>query len=256
VTDPKIGTVSWSKVTSVPASFPPSGAAGGDLAGSYPDPDLKADAVTSAKILDGTISGADIANATIGTANLDFTPITRPFTPGVSSAEIADNAVSTIKLQDGSVTDPKISTVSWSKITSAPASFPPSGAAGGDLAGSYPNPELKSDAVTSAKILDGTIALSDLGVNGATANQVIKRNTANTAWIVAADDGAVGEFLPLAGGTMTGAITNTGNPPITMGKGNFGTGNVNTGTEAFVAGFNNRALGNYSVVRSIQHGKR
>ena len=47
---------------------------------------------------------------------------------------------------------------------------------------------------------------------------------------------------------MTGAITNTGDPPITMGKGNFGTGNVNTGVQAFVAGQNNKARGDYSVV--------
>jgi len=57
-----------------------------------------------------------------------------------------------------------------------------------------------------------------------------------------------GVFLPLAGGTMTGAITNTGNPSITMGKGNFGTGNTNNGVDAFVAGSNNKVRGSYSVV--------
>lgn len=45
-----------------------------------------------------------------------------------------------------------------------------------------------------------------------------------------------GSFLPLAGGTMTGPITSTGSPAITMGKGNFGSGNTNPGTHAFVAG--------------------
>ncbi len=60
--------------------------------------------------------------------------------------------------------------------------------------------------------------------------------------------GLSGQFLSLAGGQMTGAITNTGDPPITMGKGNFGTGNVNPGTFASVAGSNNRARGQYSVV--------
>jgi hypothetical protein len=56
------------------------------------------------------------------------------------------------------------------------------------------------------------------------------------------------EYLPLAGGVVTGSITNIGNPPITMGKGNFGTGNVNSGAQAFVAGSNNRARGSYSTV--------
>jgi hypothetical protein len=57
-----------------------------------------------------------------------------------------------------------------------------------------------------------------------------------------------GSFLPLAGGTMTGPIGSTGDPPITMGIGNFGTGNQNPGTFASVAGSNNRARGAYSTV--------
>lgn len=57
-----------------------------------------------------------------------------------------------------------------------------------------------------------------------------------------------GVYLPLAGGTMSGAIVSTGDPSITMGKGNFGSGNINTGTQAFVAGSNNRVRGNYSVI--------
>lgn len=57
-----------------------------------------------------------------------------------------------------------------------------------------------------------------------------------------------GAFLPLTGGTMSGPIGNIGDPAITMGKGNFGTGNINDGAQAFVAGSNNRARGAYSVV--------
>jgi len=57
-----------------------------------------------------------------------------------------------------------------------------------------------------------------------------------------------GPHLPLAGGTMTGPITSTGNPSITMGKGNFGSGNTNAGANAFVAGENNIASGFLSTV--------
>ncbi|MCX8051309.1 MAG: tail fiber domain-containing protein, partial [Chlorobi bacterium] len=65
-------------------------------------------------------------------------------------------------IADGAVTDAKISGVSWTKVTGAPTSFPPSGTAGGDLTGSYPNPTIATGAVTSAKILDGTITDADI----------------------------------------------------------------------------------------------
>lgn len=57
-----------------------------------------------------------------------------------------------------------------------------------------------------------------------------------------------GSYLPLSGGTMTGPITNVGDPTITMGKGNFGANNTNAGTNAFVAGLNNEASGVSSTV--------
>lgn len=53
--------------------------------------------------------------------------------------------------------------------------------------GAVETADVKDNAVTSAKIQEGTIQLADLGANGAAPNQVIKRNSANTAWIVADD---------------------------------------------------------------------
>jgi hypothetical protein len=47
---------------------------------------------------------------------------------------------------------------------------------------------------------------------------------------------------------MTGAITNAGDPPIKMGKGNFGSLNTNTGDDAFVAGKHNDASGSFATV--------
>lgn len=105
------------------------------------------------------------------------------------------------------------------------------------------------NSIDSVAIANGSISFRDIGQNGASSGQVIKWN--GSAW-VASDDSVGGTtggpYLPLAGGTMTGAITNTGNPPITMGKGNFGSNNVNSGEHAFVAGWGNSATGYLSSV--------
>jgi len=84
----------WAGIIGAPGSLPPSGPAGGDLTGNYPNP------------------------------------------------TIANNAVTTGKVANLAITDAKINDVAWSKITGAPTSFPPSGPAGGDLGGTYPNPQV------------------------------------------------------------------------------------------------------------------
>jgi hypothetical protein len=54
----------------VGAGGAPSGAAGGSLAGSYPNPTLAASSVTTAEIADGTIGTVDLANSSVSAAKL------------------------------------------------------------------------------------------------------------------------------------------------------------------------------------------
>ena len=78
----------------------------------------------------------------------------------ITTTTIADFSIINQMLAAGAVSDDKVSTISYGKITGAPTSLPPSGAASGDLTGTYPAPTIAANAVTSTKLA------SDAAVDG------------------------------------------------------------------------------------------
>ncbi|MBI5525606.1 MAG: tail fiber domain-containing protein [Deltaproteobacteria bacterium] len=84
-------------------------------------------------------------------------------------------------------------------------------------AGGVTSAVLADNAVTTAKIADGTITFSDLGANSCGASQVIKRNASGAAWVCGTDDNTVyssgtgldlspGNQFSLAAGHQDGSV--------------------------------------------------
>jgi hypothetical protein len=148
----------------LPTSLPPSGSAGGDLTGTYPDPLLANTAVTPGNYGDAsnyTTFSVDSKGRIIAAGNLALPTSFAPSGPagGELSGTYPNPVLTTTGVAQGTYGSaanyPIITVNNKGRITTAsvqalPSSLPPSGTAGGDLTGTYPNPVLNTTGVTAA----------------------------------------------------------------------------------------------------------
>jgi hypothetical protein len=81
---------------------------------------------------------------------------------GINSIACSDGSI-TVTNDKGPTVNIGIGSVKWAKVTGAPDTYPPSGKAGGDLDGTYPNPTLDLTGVTPGTYPLATITVDSKG---------------------------------------------------------------------------------------------
>jgi len=112
---------------------------------------------------------ASAARPTVVTADADDRALLRIWGTlqwlQIPEAVLGDGAVTTRVLNDGAVTDAKVVSLGWAKLTGVPTQFPPlphDHPLGGDLTGTTSAAEIVPGAVGTPEIADGAVTLAKL----------------------------------------------------------------------------------------------
>jgi hypothetical protein len=150
VTSDKVGAdalkgedIDESSLQGVGGGGAPSGPAGGSLSGSYPNPNIAQGAVNSNAVANDSLTGSDVAEGQLDSSVLQ-TRVGSSCSPGEAIRVIAANGTVTCETDDSG------------------GGGPPSGPAGGDLTGTYPNPAIGPDAVGGPEVGSNALGGADI----------------------------------------------------------------------------------------------